>query len=164
MSVLSDRFIQRWSVDTSFTESFLFEDQNIVQKIRQTFHNQVWPAHDIERVEIFMLDMQAQNGGDLILLVAATNHAHAPQLHYALITIGEQQGSFTIKNFCQMKANAFYSGNENDDNLKFRFILSRSTAYVYGGRTIFEVILSGMSSRRIRLKPSTISSVLFFFF
>lgn len=143
VSLLSDRFIQRWSIDTNCIESFLFEDQNIIQKVRQTFHNQIWPTHDIDKVETFMLDMQAQNEGDLILLVAAINLSHAPQIHYGLITVGEQQASFTIKNFCYIKANAFYSGNENDDNLKFKFILSRSTAYVYGGRTIFEVIMSG---------------------
>lgn len=144
VSLLSDRFIQRWSVDSNFSESFQFEDHNIIQKIRQTFHNQVWPTHDIERVTTFMLDMQAHNATDLILLVASTNSVHAPQIHYALIVIGEQQGSFTIKNFVQMKATAFYSGNENDENLKLRFILSRSTAYVYGGRSIYEVILGGM--------------------
>lgn len=144
VSILSDRFIQRWTVDSNFSELFQFEDQNIIQKIRQTFHNHVWPTHDIDKVSTFMLDMQAQNGTDLILLVAATNAAHTPQIYYALIVIGEHQSSFTIKNFVQMKATAFYSGNENDDNLKLRFILSRSTAYVYGGRSIYEVILGGM--------------------
>lgn len=141
VSILSDRFIQRWSVDANYSESFQFEDQHIIQKIRQTFHNQVWPTHDMDKVETFMLDMQAQSGADLTLLVAATNLAHAPQIYYALITIGEHQSSFTIKNFVQMKATGFYAGSENDDCLKYRFILSRSTAYVYGGRCIYEVIM-----------------------
>lgn len=143
MSVLSDKFIQRWSIELNFNETFLFEDQNIIQKIKQTFHTHIWSTHDINEIETFTLDMQPINGSDLILLVAAMNLLHTPQIYFALITISEQQNCFFIKRYCQMKTNAFYSNEDNDENLKYKFILTPSTAYVYGDRTIFEVILGG---------------------
>lgn len=123
----------------------MFEDQNIIQRIKQRFHNLIWPSRDINDVETFILDMQPASGGNLILLVAAMNLSHTPQIIYALVTLSEQQSEFTIKNFCQMKVNAFHSGEMNDEQLKYKFILSRnaSVAYVYGDRDIFEVILGG---------------------
>lgn len=143
VSVLSDKFIQRWSVELNFNETFMFEDQQIILKIKQAFHQRVWPSRDINDVEMFMLDMQPNQNGELILLVAAMNLSHAPQILYALVTLVEQQASFAIKDFCQMKTTAFYSGDANEESLKYKFILSHSTAYVYGERAIFEVLLSG---------------------
>lgn len=143
MSVLSDKFIQRWCVELNFNETFLFEDQQIIQKVKQAFHHQAWPSRDINEVEMFTLDMQPNKEGELILLVAAMNLAHTPQILYALVTLIEQQSCFGIKDFCQMKTNAFYSGDANEDSLKYKFILTDSTAYVYGERTIFEVLLNG---------------------
>lgn len=143
MSVLSDKFIQRWCVELNFNETFLFEDQNIVAKIKQTFQQQVWPSRDIKEVEMFMLDMHPNKDGELVLLVAAVNLAQTPQIFSALVTLVEYQSCFALKDFCQMKTNAFYSGDANEENLKYKFILADSTAYVYGERTIFEVLLSG---------------------
>lgn len=144
LTVLSDKFIQRWCVESNFTETFLFEDQAIIPKIRQAFHQKVWPSRDINDVDMYVLDMQANNNGDLILLTAAMNLLHAPQIYFALVTLTvEQQQCFGIKDFCQMKANAFYSGDGNEESLKYKLILTESTAYVYGERSIFEVLLNG---------------------
>lgn len=141
ISVLSDKFIQRWCVELNFNETFLFEDLQIIPKIKQTFHHQIWPSRDINDVDMFVLDMQPNKNGDLILLVAAMNIIHTPQIYFALVTLTEQQQSFAIKDFCQMKANAFYSGDANEESLKYKFILTDTTAFVYGERTIFEVLL-----------------------
>lgn len=143
ISVLSDKFIQRWCVELNFSEAFLFEDQHIIPKIKETFHIRLWPSRDIQNIEMFVLDMQPNKYGELILLVAAMNLMHAPQIIYALVTLTEQQQCFAIKDFCQMKMDAFYSGDANEENLKFKFILSDSTAYVYGERKVFEVLLTG---------------------
>lgn len=143
VSVLSDKFIQRWCVELNFNEQFLFEDQNIVAKIKQTFHLRLWPSRDINSVDLFILDMQPNKSGELVLLVAAMNLQHTPQIFYALVTLVEQQQCFVIKDFCQIKTSAFYSGDANEESLKYKFILTDSTAYVYGERTIFEVLLGG---------------------
>lgn len=143
ISVLSDKFIQRWCVELNLSETFLFEDQLIISKIKQAFHHRAWPSRDINEVEMFTLDMQPNKDGELVLLVAAMNLTHTPQILFALVTLTEQQACFTIKDFCQMKTNAFYSGDANEESFKYKFILTDSTAYVYGDRSIFEVLLSG---------------------
>lgn len=85
---------------------------------------------------------------NLVILAAAVNLTHTPQLHYALITLNELGTTFSVKNFCQMKYQAFYSGEPNDDNLKMKFIYNRSIGYVYtcADRTIYEIILNGKIS------------------
>lgn len=133
----------------NFSETFLFEDQNIIPKIKETFQNHVWPSRSVDEIEVFLLDMQPANG-DLILLTAAHNLIHSPQIFFSLITLTEQQSAFAIKDFCRIKTSAFYSGDANDENLKYKFILTESTAYVYGDRTIFEVLLKGKIRKYLR--------------
>lgn len=142
ISVLSDKFIQRWCIESNFSETFLLEDQHIIQKIKDTFHNQVWPTRDVNEIEVFLLDIQPLNGG-IILLASAINLAHSPQIHFALITLTDQNSSFVIKGFHQFKTNAFYSGDANDENLKYKLIITQGSAYVYGDRIIYEVLLNG---------------------
>lgn len=143
ISVLSDKFIQRWSIELNFNETFMFEDQQIIPQIKHMFHKRVWPSRSINEVEMLILDMHPNKNGDLVLLVAAWNLTHTPQILYALVTLEEQSSSFNIKHFCQMNTSSFYSADANEESLKFKFILTDSTAYVYGNRTIFEVLLAG---------------------
>lgn len=86
---------------------------------------------------------------NLVLLAGATNNSHTPQLHYGLITLKEVGTTFDIQGFCQMKYQAFYNGDPNDESLKMRFIYNRSIAYVYADRTIHEIILNGKQMREI---------------
>lgn len=140
--MLSDKWIQRWSIGPNCVETFLFEDFEIVRKMKETFQQNIWPNRDVNEIEIFLLDMQASIG-NLYILSAAINLAHTPQIHFAIFTLDDCDSVFNVINFCQIKNNAFYSGDANDENLKYKMILNRSVAYVYGDRTIFEVILGG---------------------
>lgn len=142
VSVLSDKWIQRWLIGANGIETFLFEDFDIVRKIKETFQHNIWPSRDINDIDTFLLDMQPTDG-NVVILAAAINLTHTPQIYFGLLTLFEHQSTFVIKKFCQMKNNAFFSGDANDENLKFKFILNRSIAYVYGERIIFEVILNG---------------------
>lgn len=45
VSVLSDKWIQRWSISPNVTETFLFEDSEILRKVRDAFHQQIWRHH-----------------------------------------------------------------------------------------------------------------------
>lgn len=97
---------------------------------------------DPNEIEVFLLDMQVAES-NLVILAAAVNLTHTPQLNYALITLNELGTTFSVKSFCQMKYQAFYSGEPNDDNLKMKFIYNRPIGYVYADRTIHEIILNG---------------------
>lgn len=84
---------------------------------------------------------------NLIVLSAAVNNNHTPQIHYALVTLIESGNSFNVKNFSQMKHQAFHSTGNNDENLKMRFIYNNSVGYVYADRMIYEIILNGMQKK-----------------
>lgn len=142
VSLLSDKWIQRWSIGPNCTETFLFEDYEVVRKMKETYQQSIWPSRDVNEIEIFLLDMQAY-GGNLYVLSAAINLTHTPQIYFAIFTLDDCESIFNVINFCQIKNNAFYSGDANDENLKYKLILNRTVAYVYGDRTIFEVILGG---------------------
>lgn len=104
----------------------------------------MWPSRDINEVEMFTLDIHPNKDDELVLLVAAMNLTHTPQILFALVTLVEQQSCFAIKDFCQMKTNAFYSGDaNNEESLKYKFIMTDTAAFVYGEKSIFEVLLNG---------------------
>ena len=42
ISVLADRWIQRWLFTPYGNETFLFEDSEVVRKIRDAFHKKFW--------------------------------------------------------------------------------------------------------------------------
>lgn len=147
VSVLSDKWIQRWSIGPNCVENFLFEDFEIVRKMKETFQQKIWPNRDASEIETFLLDMQAATG-NLYVLAAAINLAHTPQIHFAIFTLDDCESVFNVINYCQIKNSIFYSGDANDENLKYKFILNRSVAYVYGERTIYEIILGGKKTKR----------------
>lgn len=127
-------------MDSNGAETFLFEDFEIVRNAKEVFHRNLWPNQDINYIEIFLLDMHAANGC-LYVLASATNLDHTPQMHYAILTLNLNENSLSIANICVIKATRYFTGDANDENLKMKFILNRSVAYVYGERFIYEVLL-----------------------
>lgn len=161
ISVLSDKWIQRWSIGPNCVETFHFEDYEIVRKFKETFQQNIWPNRDVSEIETFLLDMQA-SGGNLYVLSAAINLKHTPQIYFAIFTLDDCESVFNIINFCEVKNSAFYSGDATDENLKYKLILNRSVAYVYGDRTIFEVILGGKNLiRSLGFWQTTLTLVFF---
>lgn len=42
VSILSDKWIQRWIVSPNASETFLFEDTEIIRKIKEAFQEHIW--------------------------------------------------------------------------------------------------------------------------
>lgn len=42
VSVLADRWVQRWKFSANGNETYLFEDFEIFRKIRDAFHQKLW--------------------------------------------------------------------------------------------------------------------------
>lgn len=42
VSVLADKWIQRWKIQATGAETFLFEDQEILNKVFNVFHKKLW--------------------------------------------------------------------------------------------------------------------------
>lgn len=102
MTVLADKSLQRWLLNANGIETFLFEEIEISKKIRDTFHQKLWANrgsllfqfkfHDTATffslsdpvdIEVWSLDMQGIDNG-VVILAAATNLSHTPQIHYSL--------------------------------------------------------------------------------
>lgn len=143
VSVLSEQYIQRWSFTGPGNESFVFQDQELVRKIKEKFHGTLWSAHDIQGTELWLLDMQQYQQGEVVVLAAALNHTHTPQLHYALVTLSDAGDQFAVKQLHLLAYNAFYSKAEENNLLSMRFVLGRSYAYVFNGTAIYPVLING---------------------
>jgi nuclear pore complex protein Nup133 len=82
--------------------------------------------------------MQTQND-EVIILVAATNKSHTPEIHYALISFNINNQNLETEKFLLLKHKNFYAPETAADSLAMRFIYSRETAYVYNEKMIFLV-------------------------
>uniref|UniRef100_A0A182JBK9 Nucleoporin Nup133/Nup155-like N-terminal domain-containing protein n=1 Tax=Anopheles atroparvus TaxID=41427 RepID=A0A182JBK9_ANOAO len=144
VTVLSDRWLQRWSLEpNSRNERFLSEDGEIMKKMRDFFHKTLWSARDVSEIEQWSLDMQPTDRG-VIILAAAVNPQRTPQVHYALMTIVyEADSTFSLKENTLMRYQGFYSPERLGEVIDFRFIANRSFAYVFNERYIFPVALTG---------------------
>lgn len=143
VSVLSEHYIQRWCFAAPGHESFLFQDQELARKIKDRFHAVLWPSHDVSGTELWLLDMQQYQQGEVVVLAASLNFSHTPQVHYALITLTEAGDQFAVKQLHLLAYNAFYSKAEEATLLSMRFVLGRSYAYVFSGTAIYPVLING---------------------
>ncbi|XP_040171199.1 nuclear pore complex protein Nup133 [Anopheles arabiensis] len=143
VTVLADRWIQRWAVQPqNGIERFLSEDADIMKKMRDFFHQKLWSTRDASEIELWALDMQPTDRG-VIILAAAVNQQRSQQVYYALMTvIYEADSTFTLKDTTIMRYKGFYSAERLAELIDFRFIANRSIAYVYNDRCIFPVALN----------------------
>lgn len=144
VSVLSEQYIQRWSfTGPSGAETFLFQDQELARKIKEKFHASLWSTYDPSSTEVWLLDMQQFQQGEVVVLVAAMNSGHTPQLHYGLVSLSDSGDQFAVKQLHLMAYNAFYTKADEATLLSLRFVLGRSYAYVYSGTAIYPVLING---------------------
>lgn len=80
----------------------------------------------------------------IVILASALNFSHTPQVFYALITLIEENQTFTVTSYCQTKHNTFYTGNPTNDVSRMQFTMTRNVAYIYEDKTIIQVYLNGM--------------------
>ncbi|XP_059618907.1 nuclear pore complex protein Nup133 [Phlebotomus argentipes] len=148
VSVMSERWIQRWSFQMTDGECFIFEDSDFLRRIRESFHKKFWVNRDPNEVEIWLLDLQTSDS-DLVVLAAGMNKSFTPQLHYALITFNcsENQDHLVLSNFHQLTYNTFHSEEHESDLLAMKFVLNKNYAYVYSEKTIFPVLLNEPAER-----------------
>lgn len=120
LSVLADRWIQRWALSPNGVETYLFEDYDMFKQIRDAFHQKLWSHCDISGMDVRLLDMHATGERTVLVLATAINASFTPQFHYALCTFVEQvagssgggaanNSAYTLKNFCQLRYSTFVS-------------------------------------------------------
>ncbi|SPP87767.1 nuclear pore complex protein Nup133 [Drosophila guanche] len=145
VAVLSDRSIQRWSLSNKGnTESLLYEDAELVRKIREEFKQKFWnirlPADNVE-LELQLLDFHIVNEKAYIL-AGAVNAVHAPQMCYAVAVASAQADSMLLESFTPLKFNKFYSAKTKEDCVSVRFIIGSSHIYLYTPKVVYPLLLS----------------------
>lgn len=83
ITILADRFIQRWIFSSNGNEQFIYEDHDITRKIRDEFYAKFWNGREPNDIELHMLDMIV-NEETVYVLCGAINNSSAPQMHYAI--------------------------------------------------------------------------------
>jgi nuclear pore complex protein Nup133 len=138
VSILADRWFQRWSFSGT-SEQFLFEDAEVLKKIRDTFCQTVWNNRNINEIELWLLDMQTQNDV-VIVMVGATNRTHTPEMLYALVTFNSAAGQgLDVERFQLLKHKNYFSPDTESECLALKFVYSREIAYVYSDKMVFLV-------------------------
>ncbi|XP_037912863.1 nuclear pore complex protein Nup133 [Hermetia illucens] len=151
VTVLADRWLQQWKFSDNGSEQFLFEDHEIIRRIREEFHKKFWSGRETTDIEILLLDIQAVET-NIFVLAGALNNNHAPQIHYAIVSLNPENDSFKINTFNPLKLTLYYSPETENDCLKMRFITNRGIAYLYNERSIFPTNLSNCGSNEIEVE------------
>ncbi|XP_022210631.2 nuclear pore complex protein Nup133 [Drosophila obscura] len=145
VAVLSDRSIQRWSLSNKGnTESLIYEDAEVVRRIREEFKQKVWniraPTDNVE-LELQLLDFHIVDEKAYIL-AGAVNAAHAPQMCYAVAVASAQADSMLLESFTPLKFNKFYNAKTKEECVSLRFIIGSSHIYLYTPKVVYPLLLS----------------------
>lgn len=158
LTVLADRWIQRWSLNTATgVEHYLFEDFDVCRQIRDAFHQKLWRHRDAQECDVCMLDMHATRSGTVLVLAAAINAAHTPQFHYALCTFVEVSGGsggYEMRNFCLLRHTTFAAGaagggqeqQQQQPSAMRLLVAGAGLVYVFDARWVLQVQLNASSN------------------
>lgn len=141
ITVLSENSLQRWLFSPNANETFMYEDQEISKKIRNFYRLKMWSSRNVsEAIETWMLDMQTVDRG-VIILAAGVNSALSPQVYLTLITVVAEAEGFQLKDFQLIRYKAFFSQQQTNAFMNFRFIICRGMAHLYSDRIILPVLI-----------------------
>lgn len=155
LTVLADRWIQRWSLNAATgAEHYLFDDFDVYRQIRDAFRQKLWSTRDAEECDVRLLDMHATRARTVLVLAAAINAAHAPQFHYALCTFvevtGSGSGGYEMRNFCQLRHTTFAAaaaadGDEQPSDMRL-LVAPAGLVYVFDERWVLQAQLNDSDS------------------
>lgn len=141
ISVLSEHSLQRWLFSPNTNETFLYEDQEISKRVRDFYRAKMWANRSAnETIDTWMLDMQTVDRG-VMILAAGANLALSPQVYVSLITVVAEPEGFQLKDFQLLRLKTFFSQQQANLFLSFKFIVCRGMAYVYSDRLILPVVI-----------------------
>lgn len=139
ITILADRFLQEWIFNES-NENFGFEDPEILRKVREFFHMNVWKTRDAHEIKLWLLDMRTFKNS-LIILSAAVNLSCTPQIEYGLLLFGREEESVRLLNGYNLKHKGFFK--DENDKMDLKFIVSHGMAYVYDEKFVYPVFITG---------------------
>ncbi|XP_004536057.1 nuclear pore complex protein Nup133 [Ceratitis capitata] len=142
ITVLADRWFQRWRLSTGGTvEQMLYEDIDVIRKIRDEFQHKFWNVRDNLDISLHLLDMQISDG-KIFVLGGAVNTVHAPQIHYGVAIITSENEGMKLQSFIPLKLTQFYNLGTEKDCYNLRFIVTRTHLFFYTDKYIYPLNLS----------------------
>ncbi|XP_011189128.2 nuclear pore complex protein Nup133 [Zeugodacus cucurbitae] len=142
VTVLADRWFQRWRLSNAGTvEQMLYEDSEIIRKIRDEFQHKFWNVRDNLDINLHLLDMHINNG-KIYVLGGAVNTAHAPQIHYGVAIITSEAEAMKLQNFIPLKLAQFYNLGTEKECHNLRFIVTSTHLFFYTDKYIYPLNLS----------------------
>lgn len=139
ITILADHFLQEW-IFTEATEKFGFEDAEILRKVREFYHINVWKTRDAHEIKLWLLDMRTFKNS-LIILSAAVNLSCTPQIEYSLLLFTREEESVRLLNGYNLKHKGFYK--DENERMDLNFIVSHGMAYVYDEKFVYPVFITG---------------------
>ncbi|XP_054725254.1 nuclear pore complex protein Nup133 [Anastrepha obliqua] len=142
VTVLADRWFQRWRLANGGTvEQMLYEDSEVIRKIRDEFQHKFWNIRDSPDINLNLLDMHICDG-KIYVLAGAVNTAHAPQIHYGVAIVVTEAESMKLQSFLPLKLTQFYNIGTEKDCHNLRFIVTRTHLFFYTEKYIYPLNLS----------------------
>ncbi|XP_030748548.1 nuclear pore complex protein Nup133 [Sitophilus oryzae] len=136
--VLAGLTFQKWLLSDQETEQLIWTT-DLSRSIRDAFRLNVnhWDGSDYMDVDIWILDIQTDRDG-VLMLCAAVNLHMSPQVYYAMASLSTQGANppTQLKDFLLLNLMSLYNDDNPGDALSWRFIMSGSNAYVYGPKVI----------------------------
>ncbi|XP_017488987.1 PREDICTED: nuclear pore complex protein Nup133 isoform X2 [Rhagoletis zephyria] len=142
ITVLADRWFQRWRLANGGTvEQLLYEDVDVIRKIRDEFQHKFWNVRDSLDINLHLLDMHICDG-KIYVLGGAVNTAHAPQIHYAVAILASEAEGMKLQSFIPLKLTQFYNIGTEKDCHNLRFIVTRTHLFFYTDKYIYPLNLA----------------------
>ncbi|XP_036324275.1 nuclear pore complex protein Nup133 [Rhagoletis pomonella] len=142
ITVLADRWFQRWRLANGGTvEQMLYEDVDVIRKIRDEFQHKFWNVRDSLDINLHLLDMHICDG-KIYVLGGAVNTAHAPQIHYAVAILASEAEGMKLQSFIPLKLTQFYNIGTEKDCHNLRFIVTRTHLFFYTDKYIYPLNLA----------------------
>ncbi|XP_037820765.1 nuclear pore complex protein Nup133 [Lucilia sericata] len=144
VAVLADRWIQRWRLNHSGNnEQMLFEDSEIIRKIRDEFQQKFWNVRDSLNVDLQLLDMHIFEGKTYVL-AGAVNTTQTPQMYYGMSVLSTSNEGMRLLSFTPFKFSHFYSVATENECLSLRFIICRTHIYIYNDKVVYPLPLANI--------------------
>ncbi|XP_076262413.1 nuclear pore complex protein Nup133 isoform X2 [Rhynchophorus ferrugineus] len=138
--VLAGLSLQKWTISEKTTETEqLLWSIDLTRPIKEAFRTNInnWDVSDYTEVDIWILDMQPDRDGVLMLCAGVNLHLNS-QVYYAMASIHTNTPTPPVmpKDFLLLKLMGSYRDDSPGDSLNCRLIMSGCNAYIYNSKSI----------------------------
>ncbi|XP_066258897.1 nuclear pore complex protein Nup133 [Euwallacea similis] len=136
--VLAGLNLQKWSLTDQVPEQLRWS-ADVSRLVKDSFRSHIshWELCDPADIDAWILDMQPDREG-VLMLCAAVNQHMAPQVYYGMISfaVNIPNPPTQPRDFLLLKMMGLYTDNNSGEVLNYKFILCANNAYVYSNKSI----------------------------